>query len=663
MAGLRVNRTTVRHIDFFPVFGRGPKKESLVLPDLKLSNIVLGEFIEETAMNKTLGFTSIFCISAGAMISSGLFVLPGLAFAQAGPSVFISYFLAGCAALTTVLSLSELITAMPMAGGDHYYVSRSFGQLFGTVSGMLSWMALSLKSAFAVIGIAELVYIVWGGNLVLYAVILAVMFTVLNLCGVKEAVRFQIALVLVLIAILGAFFFISVGGVRAGRFEPFLPHGLNSLFSTAGFVFVSFGGVLTTASIAGEVRNPSRNIPRGLIGSTVVVTLLYSTVIFVVVGVVPTQQLAQSLAPIAIAGKISGGSLVYYAIIAASLLAFITTANGGILTASRYPIALSSDGMLPSFFSWLSGTKNTPIVSIIATGTLITAAVLLNIELLIKAASTVILLSNIFAHLSVIVMRESTISNYRPTYRSPLYPWLQIAGILIFSLLIIDMGIQPVLLSLAFTSIGVILYFLRRGSLEKMSPALIHVLERITNKKLVTEGLKNELRNIVEDRDNIVRDEFDNAVEMSRFLDIAGKPSIEDLWAAAASELHDTLPASLDKENIIRLLQEREKESATAISHFVAIPHVIVEGTTVFKLVFVRAVEGVHFGTSHPSIRAIFILIGSKDMRNLHLRALAAIAQVVQHSGFERGWLSAKSHRELKDLFLLTARQRPQGGI
>jgi len=262
-------------------------------------------------MKKTLGFVSIFCISAGAMISSGLFVLPGLAFGKVGPAVFISYFLAGIAALTTVLSLSELITAMPKAVGDYYYVSRSFGQLFGTVSGLLSWLALSLKSAFAIIGIAELAYLTFGGDLVIYATILAVFFTLLNLLGVKEAVRFQIVLVLFLIMILISFLAVSLSSVRAIQFEPFLPKGLNSLFPTAGFVFVSFGGVLTTASIAGEIKNPAKNIPLGLITSTVIVTLLYTSVIFVVVGIVPMEELPQSLAPIALAGDESGGLILY----------------------------------------------------------------------------------------------------------------------------------------------------------------------------------------------------------------------------------------------------------------------------------------------------------------------------------------------------------------
>ena len=104
-----------------------------------------------------------------------------------------------------------------------------------------------------------------------------------------------------------------------------------------------------------------------------------------------------------------------------------------------------------------------------------------------------ILLSNIFAHLSVVIMRESAITTYRPTYHAPLYPWLQIFGILAFILLIIDMGLQPALISLAFITIGVLLYFIRRKKADPMSPALMYLIRRITNKALVTDGLQKEL--------------------------------------------------------------------------------------------------------------------------------------------------------------------------
>ncbi len=311
-------------------------------------------------MEKKIGFIGIFSVSAGAMISSGLFVLPGLAYSKAGPVVFLSYLLAGCIALTTVLSLSELITAMPKVGGDYFYVSRTFGQLFGTVSGLLSWLALSLKSAFAIIGLAELVFIAFGVDLVVSSLILTAFFTLLNLFGVREALRFQVALVIALFAILSLFSVTGLRGIVLNRYEPFLSHGFGSVISTAGFVFVSFGGVLTTASMAGEIDKPKFNIPAGLIGSTIAVTFIYVLVTFVTVGVIPGDALAKSLAPIAEAAKYAGGQPLYYAIVAASLFAFITTAHGGILTASRYPIAMAEDGILPGALSKVRGRKRVP---------------------------------------------------------------------------------------------------------------------------------------------------------------------------------------------------------------------------------------------------------------------------------------------------------------
>lgn len=610
-------------------------------------------------MNKTLGFISIFCISAGAMISSGLFVLPGLAFSKAGPAVVLSYLVGGLIALTTVFSLSELITAMPKAGGDYFYVSRSFGQLFGTVSGILSWLALSLKSAFAIIGISELAFLTFGIDLRISALILSVVFTVINLFGVEEAVKFQIILVAALILILISFFTLGIMKVEVSNFDPFLSEGLNALFSTAGFVFVSFGGVLTTASIAGEVKNPAKNIPLGLISSTIAVTILYTLITFVVVGLINANELKESLAPVALAGKVSGGSFLYFAIMTASVLAFITTANGGILTASRYPLALAKDKMLPRFFIVDKDKgKKTPVAAIIFTGFLIAVSVTLKLDLLIKAASTVILLSNIFAHLSVIVMRESKIHSYKPAYYAPFYPWLQIVGIVAFILLIIDMGIEPILLSLLFVSAGIILYFIRRGKNENFSSALIHLIERITNKKIVTVGLADELKEIIENRDNINKDFFDLAIESSCHLDLDRVSGLDDLWQKIGKELHLCYDSDLSIKEVVRLLSERENESTTALNNFVAIPHLIAEGENIFKLMLVRIKDGLFFNEEHKAIKAIFIILGSRDRRTQHLRALAAIAQIIQNPDFEKKWLELKDFTHIKDMLVLTDRRR-----
>src|SRR6056297_2050626 len=99
------------------------------------------------ALRRHLGLLEVFCIASGAMISSGIFVLPGLAHAQAGPAVVVSYLLAGLLALVGLLNVAELATAMPRAGGDYFFITRTLGPAVGTIGGLLTWFSLSLKSS------------------------------------------------------------------------------------------------------------------------------------------------------------------------------------------------------------------------------------------------------------------------------------------------------------------------------------------------------------------------------------------------------------------------------------------------------------------------------------------------------------------------------------
>ena len=153
-------------------------------------------------LNKELGLLDVFCIATGAMISSGLFILPGIAHAKAGPAVVVSYFLAGLLALTGVLSVAELSTAMPKAAGDYFFITRSMGDAVGTVSGLLSWLALSLKSSFALIGMAAFTMRIIPVPIQVIALGLTLLFLVINILGVKEASRLQVILVVALLSLL-----------------------------------------------------------------------------------------------------------------------------------------------------------------------------------------------------------------------------------------------------------------------------------------------------------------------------------------------------------------------------------------------------------------------------------------------------------------------------
>ncbi|MDF7801893.1 amino acid permease [Pontiellaceae bacterium B1224] len=609
-------------------------------------------------MKKGLGFVDVFCIASGAMISSGIFVLPGLAYSQIGPAMVISYLIAGLLALIGVLSVIELATAMPKAGGDYYFLTRSLGPLVGTVSGLLSWFALSLKTAFAIFGLAEVVYLLSGGKIPLFvtAAPVTIVFAFLNMRGAEAAAKFEVVLVALLFLLLGGYFVMGAPNMELSHFSPFVAEEatLKSILSTAGFVFVSFGGLLKTATIAEEVRNPRRNIPAGFIAATVAITLLYAVLLIVTVGVLPGEQLANSFTPIADSARLLAGSWGFWAITVAAILAFVTTANAGIMSASRYPLALGRDKLLPPFMAKVN-KNGEPVVAIVMTAAIILGSLLLDIEKLVKAASAVVISSYILSAAAVMVMRRSRLTNYRPTFRVPWTPWLPTFGIICFSLLIIDMGMAAVEISLGFAVFGVLLYFFYGRKRADMEYALLHVVESLTNKNLTTDSLEKELYAVLHERDELVHDEFDEALKTAVAVDLEPGAGPGDLLDVVSQSLEKELTHSAD--DIRARFIEREEQGSCVLTPFVAIPHIICDGEKQFKIMLVRSREGLALEEG-VAVKAIFVIAGSRDMRNLHLKALAAIAHMVQHPEFEKRWASAKNEAQLRDILLLSERVR-----
>ncbi len=608
-------------------------------------------------LKKDLGFWDVFAITSGAMISSGIFILPGIAFSHTGPSVFISYLLAGLLALFGAFSIVELASAMPRAGGDYFFITRSMGPLFGTVAGFLSWFALSLKTAFAIIGISEILHLSFGLDIILSSSVLTVIFLAINIVGVSAAGKFEIVIVLLLLGLMIFHLITGLPMIDLQRFSDFAPHGVNAIFLTAGFVFVAYGGLMQVASISEEVKNPRKNIPMGLFSSIFVVTLLYTLVTMVAVGTVDAGQLSGNLTPIASSARNILGPVGGYLLTAAALLAFISTGNAGILSASRYPFALSRDQLIPAFIDKVNPRTGTPVISILITGLIIFASFFLKLEVLVKAASTVVILSYILAQVAIIVLRESHLQNYRPSYRAPFYPWLQILSLLLFSLLLIDIGWEALLISGSLVFIAVMIYVLY-GKRKNNSPfAMLRLLQRLTNQKLVAGAeLEQELKEILSERDDIIFDRFDKLVDSAIITDMEGPFSLEGLVDHCASRLSEVLDIS--QEDIIELLLAREEESSTALNSQVAVPHIVIEGMKKFRIMIVRIKEGVHFSPLYPTIKAVFILAGTRDERQFHLQALSAIAQITLQPDFIHDWMQAQSPSNLRDILHLADRQR-----
>ena len=614
-------------------------------------------------LKKEFGLLGVFCIASGAMISSGLFVLPAIAFGMTGPSVVLAYFLAGVLMVPSMLAQCELGTAMPRAGGTYFYIERSMGTLAGTFGGMANWFSISFKSAFALIGMGVYARLllpnISNPQIKAIAIGCCLVFTLLNLFSVRGTGRVQTYLVLSLIAILVAYI---VGGFGSGsitltRFDNFVREGPTALFATVGLIFISYGGLTKVASISEEVRNPGKTIPQGMLLAFVTMNLMYVLVVFVTVGALDADSLGKTYIPISDGARIFMGPVGSGLLAAAALLAFITTANAGLLSASRAPLAMSRDNLIPRFFEAVSPRFGTPYVGILFTSAFMIAVILfLGIEDLVKTASTLMLLLFILVNVSLIIMRESRIAAYRPTFRAPLYPWLQVGAVLVYLFLIVEMGLLPLLIAGGFVAVGLGWYLLYGRFRAQRQSALIHVVERITAREVAGATLGTELRHLLRERDNIVEDRFDRIIQTCEILDLDESLDVREFFDRIADIIALRLDANRD--TVRAMLLARESESTTVVSPGLAIPHIIVEGKGKFDILVVRCKTGIVFSESQSPVHLVFVLAGSRDERPFHLRALMSIAQIAQQPRFEKQCLHARDTEEIRNIILISERRR-----
>jgi hypothetical protein len=232
----------------------------------------------------------------------------------------------------------------------------------------------------------------------------------------------------------------------------------------------------------------------------------------------------------------------------AALFAFISVANGGTLAASRYPLALSRDHLLPGFFQKLS-VRGTPVLSILTTiGAIVIILLFLNPTGIAKLASSFQLLVFAFICLAVIVIRESKIEAYDPGFKSPFYPWMQILGVILTFVLIVEMGLLPLLFSVGLIAIGIAWYLFYGRSRVVRTGAIYHLFERLG--RLRYDGLDSEMRSILKEKGLRETDPFDEIVTRSLVIDEKEKKDFTEIVKKASgwfSQFTDKIPAEIEK--------------------------------------------------------------------------------------------------------------------
>jgi len=423
---------------------------------------------------KDLGPLAALTIGVGTMIGAGIFVLPGNAIEQAGWLAVVSFLLGGGIALLTALSASELGTAMPRSGGAYLYVNRALGPLFGSVAGWANWLGLAFASAFYMVGFGEYIRAILGlsqtiavGPVALPAVktvafLAGALFVAVNYIGAKETGRLQNIIVTLLVAILAVF--TVVGATRADPANLPRHTGFGPMLTTTGLIFVSYLGFVQITSVAEEIQEPGKNLPRAVIGSVLLVSVIYALVLIVMAaaveqGFIAEQQVAGNIAVVEV-GRLILGPAGAVALLLGGLLATASSANASILASSRINFAMGRDRIVAPEINEIHPRFGTPYRAIAVTGGLILLFIVAgNVELLATLGSVLHLIIYGLLNVALIVFREAEVAEYDPVFTVPLYPFTPIVGTIVSFALIVFIEPMVVAISAALVGAATLWYF------------------------------------------------------------------------------------------------------------------------------------------------------------------------------------------------------------
>ncbi len=440
---------------------------------------------------KDMGLVSAMAVGIGTMIGAGIFVLPGVAAAEAGPAVVLSFIIGGSIAMVNAFSVSELGTAMPKAGGAYYYINKGLGPLFGSISGMGDWMGLAFASAFYCIGFGgylatllsgvmitipmlgtvELLPTIVLGPLVISdiqigALLAGIIFVGVNYLGAKETGGIQTVIVTALLGILTIFAIVGLFSFDWGTVtaDGFTPEGTAAILPGTALVFVSYLGYAKIATIGEELKNPGRNLPIAIIGSVGIVMVIYVILVGLMIGIIPYDSIDLETPMSDVAGIIFEGNLGIIGVTSitlAALLATASSANASILASARINFAMGRDKIVTSWLNEIHPRFATPYRSIAVTGVMILLFIVAlggDLAVLATAASVLHLVVYALINGALIVFREADVPEYDPEFTVPFYPLTPIAGIVLSLGLIYFMERTAIALSALFV-VGAVIWY------------------------------------------------------------------------------------------------------------------------------------------------------------------------------------------------------------
>ncbi|WP_453991501.1 amino acid permease [Bacillus nitroreducens] len=451
----------------------------------------LGELLKNKGniqLPKTLGAFDLMLLGVGAIVGTGIFILPGtVAASHAGPAIVFSFIIAAIVCALAAMCYSEFSSTVPVTGSAYTYAYIVFGEL---IAWLVGW-ALLLEYGLAVAAVATgwsayLSALLEGFNITIPKAIsgsfnpadgtyvnvpaIAIIFATAFLLsrGIKESTKVNMIMVFIKVGVILLFIGVGIFYVKPDNWQPFMPFGMSGVISGAALVFFAYLGFDAVSSAAEEVKNPQRNMPIGIIGSLFICTLLYGAVSLVLTGMVsytklnvsdPVSYVMQLVQQDWVAGVISLGAVV------GMMTVILVMSYGG----TRLLYAFGRDGLLPKSMFELSKKYKTPVKNTWVFATLVAfCAGFIPLSKLAELVNIGTLIAFMIVSIGVIYLRKN--KNLPTTgFKVPFFPLLPIVSFLSCIFLMSQLSTFTWIACGIWFIIGILFYFIYGQKHSKMN--------------------------------------------------------------------------------------------------------------------------------------------------------------------------------------------------
>ncbi|RJQ68444.1 amino acid permease [Pseudonocardiaceae bacterium YIM PH 21723] len=439
----------------------------------------------EAGLQRKLGLVGVTSLGIGSIIGTGIFTVLGDAVPLAGPAALVSFVLAAATCAFSALSYAELAAAIPVSGSAYSYAKAALGPLVAFLVGwnlcleyglsvgavasswsqyfhalLKSWFGVELPAALTATPAQ-------GGWLDLPAALIVLLCTLLLVKGVKETSWFNTAMVILKIGVLVLFIGIAAFAFDPANMTPFAPHGVSGISAAAALLFFCYIGFDTVSTASEEVKDPQRTLPKAILASLVISTVLFCAVALAALGAMPAEQMAGNEALLSrIIDRVTGIGWGYWLLTVGAVIALTSVVLTVLYGQTRILFAMSRDGMLPKAFGTVDERRGTPVVNTLFVGILIALlAAFVPLDVIVELTTIGTLTAFAAVNVAVLVLRRTRPEMERP-FRAPGAPVTPVLGLLMCLYLAISLPSVTWIRFVVWGAIGVAVYwfFSRRNA-------------------------------------------------------------------------------------------------------------------------------------------------------------------------------------------------------